>query len=406
METRIIFLGAGASIPFFNPRLTTNYITQEIQDLPKWQNLVNRYSAIMRNTNMVNVQEVMNVLQRILHANPNLNFEQIIEIYDKISSFNFDPIVRNKIFNSILNYYHALPDNIHGHAWDNVPFLFRQLICETIRNLYDNCRSATYTTLMNQQNQFFNLILNDARVNIFSLNYDEIIYDSTAGTNFTNGFINQRFDVATYLNSNQVLSFPHGHIRFSFDDSGILYTLSGALANSNRLTNVGRNDRLATRYLIDSPYCYTFNTFIVTGQQKEPTFDTNPYAVYYQRFASDTLLAAKIYVIGYSFSDAHFNRMLLNFLRLDPRNKIFIVDYIPNPLDAKQDFMDPSSLVYKIFRALNITSLPMDNHLMYQYDADIVIINATGFGVLYPQVYLYKMGYDSFLSQYQNLPII
>lgn len=142
-------------------------------------------------------------------------------------------------------------------------------------------------------------------------------------------------------------------------------------------------------------------------KSKDSTFDKNPYSLYYQRFSHDAMRANKIYVIGYSFSDAHFNRMILNFLNVSPENTIYIVDYFPNHLDVVQEFTTPGSLISRIFRALNISSIPMVGHPpnpTYQYQNHINSLNGQGYGFIMPQVWFYKKGYDQFLSEINVLP--
>jgi hypothetical protein len=402
----ILILGAGASIPFYNPRLSTAHLTTVISDQNKWNNIVGRYTNIMgANVNMVNTQTVLQVLNNITQAHPNYNFEQIIEIYDKISSFNFDPRPNSKILHDILKYYGATAPIVANHVWDCVPFLLRQIITEEVADLHANHKVATYNNLTQQQTQFVSSISNGHSINIFTLNYDEIILDAIQNLNFTTGFDNQgRFSVNTFILANKTISFPHGHSRFSFDDDGILFHANGQMANTHRLSKIGAHDRTQTRYLTDSSYSYSFNTFISTGQQKEPTFDVNPYSTYYQKFASDCLKANKIYVVGYSFSDPHFNRMLLNFLKISPSNKIVIVDYLPNQISIVAEYMNQGSLIQKIFNQLGVTSIPMHRNAQdYFYLHEEQNLNNNGFAEIYPQIVLCKNGYDTFLKKFNTI---
>lgn len=407
----ILILGAGASIPFYNPRLSTTHLTTVISDQNRWNNIVGRYTNIMgANVNMVSTQTVLQVLDSITQAHPSYNFEQIIEIYDKISSFNFDPRMDSKILHDILRLYGATAPNIANHVWSCVPFLFRQLITEAVADLHANHKVATFNNLTQLQTEFVTSISNGQSINIFTLNYDEIILDAIQNLNFISGFNNQgRFDVRTFLAAAKTISFPHGHSRFSFDDDGILYHANSQTANTYRLNHISAIDRTQTKYLTDSSYAYSFNTFISTGQQKEPTFDVNPYAIYYQKFASDCLKANKIYVVGYSFSDPHFNRMLLNFLRISPSNKVVIVDYLPDPISVITEFTNTESLFHRIFSLLGYSSIPLRgtnfNNVQYLYSTEEQALNNNGFAEIYPQIVFYKNGYDNFLKQFNTINI-
>lgn len=405
-KTSVLILGAGASIPFFDPRLSSQSIKNFISDPVKWQDIVNRYSAIMGpNVNMVSVREVLNVLNSIIHHHPDYNFEQIIEIYDKISSFNFHPTLNSKIFHDILLHYGARAPAIANHVWDCVPFLFRQLICEEIDNLNINHRSNNYNALNTQQERFVKSISNGKCFNIFTLNYDEIILDAIQNLNFETGFNNTRFDLNLFLKSERTISFPHGHTRFSYDDDGILYHPNCTVANAYRLQHISSHDRTQTKYLSNSTYSYSFNTFISTGQQKEPTFDSNPYSIYYQKFASDCLIAHKIYIVGYSFSDSHFNRLLMNYLRINPKNKLFIIDYINGNVNVLNDYLNEDSLIHKIFSLLG-ASIQLDLNGVYVHQNKELELNTKGHSEIYPQIYFYKNGYDRFLNEFQNIPLL
>ncbi|NBB31805.1 SIR2 family protein [Cellulophaga sp. BC115SP] len=399
----ILILGAGASIPFYNPRLSTEYLTTVISDQDRWNNIVERYTGIMGpDTDMVNTQTVLEVLNEISIVHPNYHFEQIIEIYDKICSFNFNPQPNSKILHDILLYYGATSPNLGDHVWSCVPFLFRQIITEEVARLHLNHKVETYNQLTESQTNFVSSISEDQSINIFTLNYDEIILDAIQNLNFTTGFDdNGRFNVNAFLLAKKTISFPHGHSRLTFDSNGILYHTNSQLANECRLDRIGAYDGQQTKYLTENAYSYSFNTFISTGQQKEPTFDVNPYSTYYQKFASDCLKANKIYVVGYSFSDPHFNRMLMNFLVISPTNKIIIVDYLPDQIQIVNEFTNGRSLIYKIFNLLGINSIAMDTNLQEREQN----LNENGFAEIYTQIVLYKKGYDNFLNEFNEIDI-
>lgn len=401
-------MGAGASIPFYDPRLSTAHLTTVISDQNKWDNVVGRYTNIVgANVNMISTQIVLQVLSSITQSHPTYNFEQIIEIYDKVSSFNFNPLPNSKILHDILQYYGARAPIIANHVWDCVPFLFRQLITEEVADLHANHKVATYDNLTQLQTDFVSSISKGQSTNIFTLNYDEVILDAIQNLNFTTGFNNQgRFSVDTFLLANKTISFPHGHSRFSFDNGGILFHSNSQIANNYRLNKIGAHGKAQTRYLTDSSYSYSFNTFISTGQQKEPTFDVNPYSTYYQKFASDCLKANRIYVIGYSFSDPHFNRMLLNFLKISSSNKIVIVDFIKGQVSMLKEFKNQGSLIQRIFNQLGVTCLSTDRTgQYYRYQQQEQDLNDNGFAEIYPQIVLYKNGYDNFLNQFNTINI-
>ena len=403
----ILILGAGASRPFYQPELTTKHLTNVISNNGKWRDIVRKYTKKMGvNHSMVNTKVVLQVLQKIKHQN--YNFEQIIEICDKISSFNINNPPKSKILHDILLYYGAKAPNSSNHVWDWVPFLFRQIIAEEIADLHQNHKVEAYCSLTNLQTQFISSISEGKSINIYTLNYDEIILDAIQNLGFTTGFENQgRFCVNTFLSADRTISFLHGHSRFSFDDDDIMYHATSQEANKHRLdklpagNNIKAHDQTRTKHFIDSSYSYAFNTFISTGQQKESTFDINPYSVYYQKFACDCLKANKIYVIGYSFSDLHINRIISNFLKISPCKKIVIVDFLSNPVHIVHDFKRPGSFIQKTFNIFGINGVATCNNGQdYFYRKKEQDLNNIGFAEIYPRIFLHKNGYETFLNKY------
>ncbi len=404
----IIILGAGASIPFYSPKLTTDYLTKVVLDTTKWNDIVIRYNnSIPAHATGVDVSVVQQVFHNVSTAHRDYNFEQILEIVDKISSFSIDPYSDSKVLHGILQYYKAQVSVSSEHAWDCVPFLARQIIAEEVSSLHMTCKSYDYTRLTQLQEQFLASICDEGAVNIFTLNYDEIIFDAVAKLGFQLGFdSNDRFDIRSFIAADRSISFPHGHSRFSYDDYGMLYHHGSEDANKYRLSHIGLSNMSETKYLTDSAYSYSFNTFISTGQQKEPTFDVNPFAAYYQKFASDCLKSNKIIVVGYSFSDSHFNRMLLNYLSISSSNKVIIIDYIPQAIDIQAEFVTSGSFINRMFNQLGVNSIPMDGltHKYKYYQAEHEL-NMDGYAEILPQIVLYKKGYDAYLNEFNSIKV-
>jgi hypothetical protein len=156
-----------------------------------------------------------------------------------------------------------------------------------------------------------------------------------------------------------------------------------------------------TRTLGDSNYAYNFNTFLVTGQSKESTFDENPYAAYYAKFARDIFLADEIVLIGYSFGDPHFNRLFLNFLTANESSKVVIVTNYTDSINVVRDGTKQDSFIRSVLHFLSKRAIPLKSpHGEYLFSENVDIINQIGYGELAPNVLLYKKGYNSFLEEF------
>ena len=161
----------------------------------------------------------------------------------------------------------------------------------------------------------------DERVSIVSLNYDDCIptfidkigcfqhcFDNLDDHTYYKNALN----VKRFFAESKVMYFPHGHLRFIFNDrENVTYESDIHEAESMRWDGVFNNRTLV---VTKNPFCYDFNTFITTGQTKDNALNNMPYAVYYQKLAVDFLTSNLVILVGYSLNDHHFNRLLKSFL--------------------------------------------------------------------------------------------
>lgn len=111
-------------------------------------------------------------------------------------------------------------------GWDNIPFLFRQIIAEAILNLQDNYQSPDYNTLLLNQKTFIeSLSKSGDDISLISLNYDETLVNSIEGLGFDTCFgasqltgLFNEIDINRFFNCRKVVYYPHGHVRFRFTD--------------------------------------------------------------------------------------------------------------------------------------------------------------------------------------------
>jgi len=393
---RILLFGAGASVPYFRPSLTTNFLTKVVLNRRAWREIIQRYNnRIAANRLQLNETNILNMLLDICNINDNQNFEQIIEIIDKICSYNFDN-GDNKTIHNIFRYYGA-PNYCDYQEWGIIPFLSRQLISECILGLQTSNRHHVhdYDELLRLQRDFIQCMTKNDELSIITLNYDDILNESIQSLNIENGFINERFSTRSFFDASNTISFPHGHIRFIIDGRGLRNISNLNEANNIRFNNLFTITLDETQFLLNSNYSYVFNTSIVTGQLKESTFDENPFSAYYQKLAIDIFESQEIVIIGYSFQDSHLNRLLRNFLELNDTNIIKIISYIIQDINVN-NFYGPFSFPFfsNMFRTFGIKSWP------YYYNHNLDIVNVTNYGEIYDRIFLYKNGYNNFLHEY------
>lgn len=419
---RTFIFGAGASIPFFSPRLDTSYLTKQVCCQSNWERVMEKYRHYKgQYANIVSVDRVLQIIDTIRSIVSEPNFEQIAEIIDKISSHGFDSNPRDNMLNLLIATLNTefCPTNSHPFRadWKDVPFLFREIIAEAILDLQNNHKVACYQELINRQREFISVACNhDEEVSVMSLNYDDSIYDSLIGLGFEKGYrptnpnYLMQLNIPEFMKAKRVVYFPHGHIKFQFvDNENVTYHPDSNSANQDRWKNIDGMTVGSTMNVTSGKFAYNFNTFLSTGQTKDAGFNNPPYSVYYQRLAIDLYNSNTVYIIGYSFGDEHFNRLLRSFIENDSNNKVFVIDFHDGPIDLAKSGEHPDApndLIHRIHHCLNtVWRLSYSESLILQPEnpEEQDRINQTGFGQLFPQVYYYKNGYEAFLKEFQNI---
>ena len=456
MAKTVIIFGAGASTPFFCPPITTDALTCLVQEETKWKSLLERYTTAMGNEDcVVNWDPILCLIQRARNIKKNLNFEQLIELIDKYSSYaignsvhaNSEIGIQSKRQHDLLNFFYVnrfsghkpmargeVPVHLkmivkviekfnrqlklgffkvkrpleYDHYWDRVPFLFRQMIAETIGKWDSQFRSPDYCNLLTKQSEFLSGQLQQGNLSVYTFNYDDILPQTVivGEIPLETGFVCGRFNSVKFLQAPSVLAFPHGHARWTQDDCGIRSFSSISVANSWRLKHLSDSGFEETSPYVDAPGAYNFNTFLTTGQDKEPSFSHNPYCAYYQRLAHDLLCANAVIVAGYSFRDPHIDRLLLNFLDLRPKdNKVLVIDRLEDDIDLIQEFMDTEGFLRRVLCKHGVTSVQVTDteNPLYKYADQLENTNKVGYGCLCPQIWIYKHGYRKFLSEWQTV---
>ena len=407
-----ILFGAGASYPFYTTHLSTAYLTEQVKDKSNWRHVLRKY-----NENNVDGYECPDIDEavRIITSptNSKLNFEQLAEIVDKVYSVKYEISPEYNMLNRIL-YNIGITLN-HTAEAQYIPFFFREIIANAIIDSEQKHRVNEYKHLQKLQIDFLRMISNcDEQVSIVSLNYDDCVpksIDVLKCYDYCFDFIprkdyysNMLLNVQKFFESKKVAYFPHGHLRFIFNDrEDVTYESNIFYAEEKRWDGIFNH---GTCIVTNNSFCCDFNTFITTGQTKDNALNNMPYAVYYQRLATDFLLSNIIILIGYSFGDHHFNRLLKGFLSKNIRNKVLVVGLYPDTLTMKNEYRDKTEFIYKIydtFRTEWRLFCTPNGELLPMNEAEVERINENGFGQIFDRVYLFKNGYEEFLVRKEEI---
>lgn len=414
-----IIFGAGASVPFFSPRLSTAYLTDKVSDINEWGLVMKKYRQYEKNYELAAPVDVVGVINAIKKILPDANFEQIAEVVDKISSMGFDKMLNNmmNLQMCVMASRGYLDNNASrplGPEWRDVPFLFREIIAEAILDLEKNHKAANYQELEDLQREFIRMVSEKSEnTSVLSFNYDDCVINSLDGLGFEKGFsltdqyYLRQIDPGKFMKANKVVYFPHGHLKFQFtDNDNVTFWGDSEQANQERWKGVSGVQMGSTLTLLNGKYAYNFNTFITTGQTKDDSLNHLPYSAYYQRLACDLAHSNVIYIVGYSFGDDHVNRLLQTFLKIDARNKVFVIDFYEGEITLTNEYETQSNIINKIHQVLGTEwQLRIDSSgVKKPFDqAKVDAINAKGYGELFDQVVFYKNGYDAFLHEFETV---
>ena len=343
-----ILFGAGASFPFYKNHLSTQYLTQQVMLEDNWRKMLDIYNQY--NVDGYDIPEIDSVLSLLKSPVCScLNFEQLAEIVDKILSLGYDAIPCNNVFNRIAAYLKM--HYPHCSQSQYIPFMFREIIANAILYSERSERVDDYDYLQKLQQDFLRKISdNDEKISVVSLNYDDCIPTSIDQLEcFEYCFDNNQdsyknmLDIKKFFSEDKVIYFPHGHLRFIFNDKeNVSYEANIQIAEDKRWKGIHNQGTLV---ITKTPFCYDFNTFITTGMTKDNALNNMPYAIYYQRLASDFLSSELLILVGYSFNDPHFNRLLKSFLHKNETNKVLIVTKYSEQITLTDEYKDENNLL-------------------------------------------------------------
>ena len=410
MAKTVMIYGAGASMPFFCPPISTCALTLAVQHEGTWKTLLKRYTDVMETAKVdcpVNWDPISCLIQRAHTTIKKLDFEQLVELIDKYVSYDMDICphannangVQSKRQHDLLRFLNIQQFGQSGQYWQMVPFLFRQKIAEAIQEWDSQFRSRYYFDLEAKQSELLSGQLKRGDLAVYTFNFDDVLPQTvnTREIPLETGFLSDRFESGIFLKAPSILAFLHGHARWSWDDSGMKSFPSICEANRWRLDHLFNLGLEETMNFVDSPTAYDFNTFITTGLDKEPSFSRNPYSAYYQRISSDLLYADAVVVAGFSFRDPHIDRLLLNFLSLQPKKKkVLVIDLWDGDIELQLEYTNPFGPLRRVLDKYNVTSIPFKHDYCRQ-------INSMGYGPFCRQVWIYKKGYGDFLDEWETV---
>lgn len=419
MKLNYTFLfGAGASVAFSN-QLSTAAITNAIRRKDNWDVVIYELSQHLNVSRGIIKRKAYKILNATRKES---NFERIVEVFDRVCGYYADSNPNNNLYNKQLfiikhcRVYLAKSKKI-VLSYQIMPFILREIISkhiiDSVRGLYVEhdieqllkCQAELIHHCWDEENKNY--------VSLVSLNYDDILSRSLGrlpslyGLGFENGFYKDQdghhyCDYVRLLNSHCSIVYPHGCLNFKrIPHSRIEYYCDIQKARKERLEGLIKNFPHNTIIGYDGECYYDFNSFIISGKSKEQTINKEPFGVYYQKTIND--IARKenlIIVVGYSFSDSHFNSALQYAITSGNAQSMLIIDY------AKDDYYWKTGIMAYIDDLFSLSfseSSDYDKKISYKNEQRIINLNKYGEGYISEKIYFYKKGYSCFLREWRKV---
>ena len=394
-EKITILLGAGANLDFIKDMSSEN-LTQELCDRKRWEKIKNLWKNIIKEINSptlmntgwlidgINNDENIKLLDKIINDIKKIslvpNFENIIYILDKVCLYLHDfPLGKpskytediDEILIGFLNSYltpkkrKKLEEEWSKNTWVWTSFMAREVIADIVFECWNNMEPHDKSEGILMNKNFLKYVFKCYKqVNIYSLNYDPLIYEVCKSLkedkyNIITGFEDDSvFKADSFLNGENSVAFPHGHIAFVPQEIKskrinrenfytVRFEKEYKNAQQNRLSSLINEYSNFHSVQSKTDRRLIFNTSIVTGlgYSKVDSLFRNPFRTYLHKFAIDTYDSNCILIVGYSFGDHHINTFLFNNDIMDKTQVVTKIDR--NEIDENNPYYKyPTENVY------------------------------------------------------------
>jgi hypothetical protein len=403
----VILTGAGAAIPWNAP--TTQKITQKICQDKTFATRTGQPLALW----------FLNKLQNFYHRDPEcVNFETILNSIDWLCSFYSsqlrggyskfkvqlpaffkstddleDIIDFGRIYEVKNNLWFSKNERAKFYAgWNDIDYFFENvyklyinLIIREIETYEHLCLEDAFNPLNIILNQFLDELAGKKKtVRTYTLNYDRVI-PKISNIVFFEGFTPDNDGVLKYDNQKVLTDYNtncfynlHGSIHYEQDWPDHV-KLEPEKAIYNFGSGSSSNNDQESRKLI--------NSNIITGLNKSSRIMQNPFSQFYHTFYNDCLKADIVYIFGYSFSDIHINKAIMEGLKVNSKQIIMIAGF---------DIITGERNVDKFTKR-------MDFLCPAERDCELILDNSHGFYNIcdkdaLDRVFYFRKGFKSFLE--------
>jgi hypothetical protein len=423
----VILFGSGAAIPWKAPStfdLTSSIIKSSAPDFvcSDGQTKVTEYiyNALAKcyPKEDINFETIINIIEELIVHYSYFDNKRELPSLSKI-------LFSSKFGNDILNfsikgkvkkhgYYLEIPkdteynfSNPSLNSESPEQFYFQHLLAEILTDIcaeipqyeyHSNQRSVIFTPNNNERNENFQKwikkIADASVVRMYTLNYDRLfkVLSIRAGIEVFEGF-----ECDEYIPQHGLK--PNVQRILSDFTSNIHYNLHGS--SNWEVHSLDEYSQLQNPWISLQPYpIFEINSTqnailqiekgksilvsnIITGFQKAQKSFITPFKQMQASFDSDCSYANEMFVIGYSFGDAHINASIKTALKYNPNLKLHFIDPAYCEKDGKKGYeLLCERLIYifpEIFSTKRTNPIYSDDKDTCTYYNNLLKVTATGF---------------------------
>ncbi len=336
MAQRVIsFLGAGAAIDIGGPtsweltklvkKKKQSYLTNPPPSIKSKRFIKEVAAKLDNNSNdsKTNFEEIFHTLETLSSYASGLNIGTVRKFRPPIVSFT-TPINKKWFYDVLLL---TAKDDLLSVVGDRI---------------YNYCKKFDPVNKHKWYADFWDKALSTNKFDIATLNYDYCFDSLINRSNADDGFYSlsnglNRFDLTKFFtnDSNKILNL-HGNIKYGYNhiDDPNKYILDEGyddLYKYNEYLPAKQTWRVRSSSRTQSQDSTVIGP-IITGLRKTDKLLPLPYSAYYNYFYKSIIDNPSLLIIGYSFSDLHFNNILERFVSIHgDKSKIVLIVYMSDP---------------------------------------------------------------------------
>lgn len=325
------FIGAGAAIELGGP--TTDLITQAVRNrkqgfFDKKIQFIDRVAKVLDNYygSPCNFEEIFHTLE-LLHSYKTGLYPSTVKMFKPpIGAFTKPRLTR---------FFKQTDEPWLSFAKSDLI----QTVGEVV-NQYDSGYATNIDVAWHKN--FWQKATSSNRWDIATLNYDTCIEQSL--NNYEDGFVAtsynfKRFNPAILFKTKKTrIMHLHGSINYGFgrttdnpneyaleDDFNDIHKFRSFEEANGSWTGRSTNTAQSREEAVIGP--------LITGMRKTDKVITYPYSSYYSELQNAIIKNERLLVIGYSFGDLHFNKILERIPRIHgSKRKIVVITYFNKPV--------------------------------------------------------------------------